>query len=80
MYRIYYSVAISLRKEVFSGTKIRIHHISGFQESEIDRPLNVEKIERDSLKNNSVINDIKDKYMLEIISVLEICKVKNNRS
>jgi len=76
MYKIYYSVAITLKKENDFYGAIVVYHMSGYQEHKNNFSLDVEKTKNESLKNEKVINDIKNKYKVEDITVLEIVKIK----
>ena len=76
MYKIYYSVVVTLKKETDSYSDVIIHHMSGHQKYKNDFSFDVEKAKNDSLKDDDVINDIKNKYELVNITVLEILKIK----
>ena len=76
MYKIYYSVNITLKKETTSFTEIVWKHMSAHQECKKNFSFDVEKAKNESLKDNDIINYFKDKYHLESITVLEILKTK----
>jgi hypothetical protein len=76
MYKIYYSVNIALKKETSSYADIVWKHMSGHQEHKNDFSFDIEKAKNESLKDNEIINYIKDQYQLESITVLEIVKIR----